>query len=182
MVLTSCGTTQPVGVWRDANYEPTPVHRIFVVENTSDTGDPVTLENAVALEIAIARALRSRGLEVTTSTAVFPLGPVDDEKVGAFVKDNRVDLVLALRGHVDDPLDPALLTYFTGDIKVYTAQRYPRVPIWIGAVRTFTAYADTYGPGSEARVPRPESVLQRIAAPMAASVVRSLVKDQILVL
>ncbi|HTP25832.1 MAG TPA: hypothetical protein VMK12_09260 [Anaeromyxobacteraceae bacterium] len=186
MVLASCGTTKPVQVWRDATYEPTPpAHRILVFENTSDTEDPVARGNSLALETAIARALSSKGLQVATSTAVFPSGPANDERVGAFARAHDVDLVLVLQGHIDDfsPVDPAPYTYFTGDVKVYTAQLYPDRPIWIGRVGTFTPYAlNSYGPGSGTPVLQPESVLESIAEPVAARILRSLIKHQILVL
>ena len=138
-------------------------------------------DNAVALEIAIARALGSKGLEVVPPAAPLPPRPARGEGRGVVPAGQGVDLVLALRGRVDDPVNPVPYAYFTGDVRVYTAERYPEAPIWIGTVRTFTAYRDSYGPGSEmAPVPQPESVLQGVAAPLAASIVASLIQDRVL--
>ena len=91
LAITSCASTNMVQVWRDPNYVATPVNRIFVVGVVPNESYRVTFENAIA------QALIAKGFQSATSSAVFPPGQLDKERVVAYVKENNVDLVVVQR-------------------------------------------------------------------------------------
>ncbi len=91
IVLASCTGTKMVQTWRDPKYQPQPVKRIFVV-----TVGP-TDANRVVLENAIAQALLDQGFLAATATGVFAYDPPDKDKAVAFVRANKVDLVIVQR-------------------------------------------------------------------------------------
>ena len=91
LAITSCTTTNMVQVWRDPNYRPAPVNRIFVVAIIPNDQYRVTFENAIA------QALLSKGFDAATASSVFPPGQLDKEKVVAYVKEKNVDLVVVQR-------------------------------------------------------------------------------------
>jgi hypothetical protein len=91
VLLASCTTTNLVQVWRDPNYRPTPVKRIFVIGVMPNDMYRVQFENGLA------QALLAKGFEAATSSSVFPPGQLDKEKVQQYVTDNQVDLVIVQR-------------------------------------------------------------------------------------
>jgi len=164
LATTSCATTNLVQVWRDPNYRPTPVKRIFVVAVVPNGQYRVTLENAIA------QSLLSKGFEVSTSAGAFPPDQLDDDKVVAYVKEMNVDLVVVPR--LANGCGPQVYPpgYYAGsacvavDVNVYAAKANPESPIWSGTSSTIN-----FSSGQEA------------AASMAASLVYDLINARILV-
>jgi hypothetical protein len=91
MVLSSCTGTKMVQTWRDPKYEGQPVKRVFVVCVGPTDANRVVLENAIA------QALLDRGFLSATATGVFGYDPPDKDKTVAFVRENKVDLVIVQR-------------------------------------------------------------------------------------
>ncbi len=91
MVLSSCTGTKMVQTWRDPKYEGQPVKRIFVICVGPTDANRVVLENAIA------QALLDQGFLSATATGVFAYDPPDKDKAVAFVRENKVDLVIVQR-------------------------------------------------------------------------------------
>jgi len=159
LATAGCVSMDLFQVWRDPNYQPAPVHRVFVVALTPEPQDRPTFENAIA------HAIQLRGFEVATAAANLAPGPVDDAKVAAYAKDNHVDLVIVQHltslAVAQPDIAPADAS---GETIVYKAMSYPKEPIWNGAM------------GAHNFVTFPE-----VAASLATSLVNHLLKAQILV-
>lgn len=91
LALAGCATTNLVQTWRDPNYRPRPVSRIFVISVMPNDMYRVQFENTLA------QALISKGFQAATAASVFPPGQLDKEKVQQYVADNKVDLVIVQR-------------------------------------------------------------------------------------
>jgi hypothetical protein len=125
LAISSCATTSLVQVWRDPNYSPAPVKRVFIVAVIPYAQDRLSFESAIAA------SLTRRGFEVATSGGVGPLGPSDNEEIVAYVRETGVDLVVVLR----------LVTaygawYGAADINVYAARTSAEWPVWSGTSST----------------------------------------------
>jgi hypothetical protein len=153
LAITSCATTNLVQVWRDPNYSPAPVRRVFVVAVIPYAQDRLDFENAIA------QALTRRGFEVATSGGIVPPDLSDNDKIVAYVKEMGVDLVVVLR----------LVTsqgawYGAADINVYAAKTGSEWPVWSGTSSTANF-----------------STTQEATASVAASLVYGLINAHILV-
>ncbi|HTP50308.1 MAG TPA: hypothetical protein VMK42_06400 [Anaeromyxobacteraceae bacterium] len=158
LALASCATTHLVQAWRDPNYQPAPVRRVFVVAVVPDPQYRVSFENGIA------RSLLSRGFEVATSSGVFPPNQLEDAKVEAFVREMNVDLVVVQRlGPYDGGYGYGSYGRVVADTNVYAAKN-PEVPVWSGSSTTIN-----YSSAEEA------------AASAAASLVYDLINAHILV-
>ncbi|MEY2669521.1 MAG: hypothetical protein RJA59_2159 [Pseudomonadota bacterium] len=91
LLLSSCTGTKVIQTWRDPQYTPHDVKRIFV----GCVGP--TDANRVILENTFAKALLDHGFLSATSTGVFGYDVPEKEQVVQFVKDNQIDLVIILR-------------------------------------------------------------------------------------
>lgn len=125
LVLTSCATTNLVQVWRDPNYRPAPVRRVFVVAVIPYAQDRLLFENAIA------RSLAGKGMEVATSSGVVPPDQSDNDKIVAYVKEMGVDLVVVLR-----LVTPYGAWHGATDINVYAAKTNSQWPVWSGTSST----------------------------------------------
>jgi ABC-type branched-subunit amino acid transport system substrate-binding protein len=121
LAITSCATTNLVQVWRDPNYRPAPIKRVFVVAVIPHAQDRVLFENAIA------HALINKGVEVATSSGIVPPDQSDNNKIVAYVKEMGVDLVVVLR---------LVTPYGTTDINVYAAKTNSEWPVWSGTSNT----------------------------------------------
>ena len=153
LVITSCATTNLVQVWRDPNYRPAPIKRVFIVAVIPYPQDRVLFENAIA------QSLISKGFEVATSSGIVPPDLSGNDRIVAYVKEMGVDLVVVIR----------LVTahgawYGSTDINVYAAQRNSEWPVWSGTSSTSSF-----------------STTQEAAASVAASLLHGLITAQILV-
>jgi len=192
LAITSCATTNMVQVWRDPNYVPAPVKRIFVVAIIPNQQYRVTFENAIA------QSLIAKGFEVATSSAVFPPGQLDKERVVAYVRETNVDLVVVQRlakqtqaqyvppsvayvppapyyggwygyygygyGTVYSPGYYTEDTFVTAETNVYAAKTNPESLIWSGNSNTFNF-----------------NTSEQAATSVAAALVSDLIKAGILV-
>jgi len=153
LAITSCATTNLVQVWRDPNYSPAPVKRVFVVAVIPSAQDRLYFENAIA------ESLIRKGFEVATSSGVVPPDWSDKDKIVAYVKEMGVDLVVVLR------LVTAGGAWFgTTDINVYAARTNSEWPVWSGTSNTVNF-----------------STAQEATASVAASLVYGLINAHILV-
>ena len=125
LAIASCATTNLVQAWRDPNYRPAPVKRVFVVAPIPYAQDRVLFENAIA------RSLISKGFEVATSSGIVPPDQSDNTKIVAYVKDMGVDLVVVLR-----LVTPYGAWYGATDINVYAAKTRSEWPVWSGTSNT----------------------------------------------
>jgi hypothetical protein len=125
MVATSCATTNVVQVWRDPNYTPAPIKRVFVVAVIPHAQARVLFENAIA------QSLISRGFEVATSSGIVPPDQSNNDKIVAYVKDMDVDLVVVLR-----LVTPYGAWFGATDINVYGAKTNSEFPVWSGTTNT----------------------------------------------
>ena len=147
LAITSCATTNLVQVWRDPNYRPAPIKRVFVVAAIPTAQDRVIFENAIA------RSLLGRGIEVATSSGIVPPDRSDNGKIVAYVKDMGVDLVVVLRLVI-----PYGAWYGTTDINVYAARTGPEWPVWSG-----TATSSNFSSAQEAATSVAASLLYELA-------------------
>jgi hypothetical protein len=125
LVVTSCATTNVVQVWRDPNYRPAPIKRVFVVAVIPHAQERVLFENAIA------QSLISRGFEVATSSGIVPPDQSNNTKIVAYVKDMGVDLVVVLR-----LVTPYGAWFGATDINVYAAKTNSEWPVWSGTTNT----------------------------------------------
>ena len=125
LVITSCATTNLVQVWRDPNYRPAPVKRVFIVAVIPYSQDRVLFENAIA------QSLISKGFEVATSSGIAPPDQSDNSKIVAYVREMGVDLVVVLR-----LVTPYGAWYGATDINVYAAKTSSEWPVWSGTSNT----------------------------------------------
>lgn len=153
LVITSCATTNLVQVWRDPNYSPAPIHRVFVVAVIPSAQDRLLFENTIA------RSLVSRGFEVATSSGIVPPDQSDNGRIVAYVKEMGVDLVVVLR-----LVTPYGAWFGTTDINVYATRTSSQWPVWSG-----TSYTSNFNSAEEA------------ATSVAASLLYGLVNANILV-
>jgi len=130
MVLSSCTGTKMVQTWRDPKYEGQPVKRVFVVCVGPTDANRVVLENAIA------QALLDRGFLSATATGVFAYEPPDKDKSVAFVRENKVDLVIVQR-----LMKETDLAYFAA-----TVDSMPVTP-------TYGTWYSAYGYGGTAYTP-----------------------------
>lgn len=165
LVLSSCTGTKMVQVWREPDYKPQPVKRIFIVCVMPNDRARVVVENTLA------QALLDKGFLSATSTGVFEFAELDKEKATAWVRQNDIDLVIVQRlvKHTElaympgtlDAVPPAAYyggwwpTYGTGDgfwytssfleedtsvrtdTTVFSARSEPEKLVWRGASNTF---------------------------------------------
>jgi hypothetical protein len=131
LALSSCTGTKMVQVWREPTYETQPVKRAFIVCIMPNDRVRVVVENTLA------KALLERGILAATSTGVFEYAELDKEKATAWVRENKIDLVIVQRmvKHMElsympgtlDAVPPAAYyggwwpTYGTGDGFWYTS-------------------------------------------------------------
>jgi len=153
LAITSCATTSLVQVWRDPNYSPAPVKRVFVVAVIPYPQDRLYFENAIA------ESLTRKGFEVATSSGVVPPDLSDNDTIVAYVKEMGVDLVVVLR-----LVTPYGAWYGATDINVYAAKTSSEWPVWSGTSNTVTF-----------------STAQEAATSVAASLVYGLINAHILV-
>jgi hypothetical protein len=153
LAITSCATTNLVQVWRDPNYRPAPIRRVFVVAVIPYVQDRVLFENAIA------QSLTNKGFEVATSSGIVPPDQSDNNKIVAYVKEMGVDLVVVLR-----LVTPYGAWYGTTDINVYAAKTNSERPVWSGTSNT-SNFSST----------------QEAATSVAASLLYGLVNTNILV-
>ena len=125
LVVTSCATTNVVQVWRDPNYRPAPIKRVFVVAVIPHAQYRVLFENALA------QSLISKGFEVATSSGIVPPDQSNNSKIVAYVKDMGVDLVVVLR-----LVTPYGAWHGATDINVYAAKTNSEFPVWSGTTNT----------------------------------------------
>lgn len=125
LAITACATTSLSRTWRDPNYRPAPVKRVFVVAATPYAQDRVLFENAVA------QSFIGKGLEVATSSGIVPPDESDNARIVAYVRDMDVDLVVVLRLVV-----PHGVWYGATDINVYAARTSSEWPVWSGTTQT----------------------------------------------
>ena len=125
MAITSCATTNVLQVWRDPNYRPAPIKRVFVAAVIPNAQGRVLFENAIA------QSLMSKGFEVATSSGIVPPDQSDNDKIVAYVKEMGVDLVVVLR-----LVTPYGAWYGTTDINVYAARTNSEWPVWSGTSNT----------------------------------------------
>lgn len=165
LALSGCATTNLVQTWRDPNYRPQPVNRVFVIAVMPNDMYRVAFENALA------QALVNKGFQAATASSVFPPGQLDKEKVAQYVADNNVDLVIVQRmtkqttteyvpptvayvppapyyggwygyygygyGAVYSPGYIAEDTNVIAETNVYTARTNPEALVWSGSSNTF---------------------------------------------
>ena len=153
LAITSCATTNLVQVWRDPNYRPAPIKRVFVVAVIPNAQDRVLFENANA------QSLIAKGVEVATTSGIVPPDQSDNNKIVAYVKEMGVDLVVVLR-----LVTPYGAWYGTTDINVYAAKTNSEWPVWSGTSNTSNF-----------------SSAQEAATSVAASLLYGLVNTNILV-
>jgi len=153
LAITSCATTNLVQVWRDPNYSPAPVKRVFVVAVIPYAQDRRFFENAIA------ESLTKKGFEVATSSGIVPPDQSDNDKIVAYVKEMGVDLVVVLRF-----VTAYGAWYGATDINVYAAKTNSEWPVWSGT--SSTVNFDTS---------------QEAAASVAASLLYRLINAHILV-
>jgi len=125
LAITSCATTNLVQVWRDPNYGPLPIKRVFVIAVIPYVQERVIFENAIA------QSLTNKGFEVATSGGIVPPDQFDNDKIVAYVKEMGVDLVVVLR-----LVTPYGAWYGTTDINVYAAKTNSEWPVWSGTSNT----------------------------------------------
>jgi hypothetical protein len=125
LVTTSCATTNLAQVWRDPNYRPAPIKRVFVVAVIPYTQDRVIFENAIA------HSLIKKGFEVATSSGIVPPDQSDNTKIVAYVREMGVDLVVVLR-----LVTPYGVWSGATDINVYAAKMNSAWPVWSGTSNT----------------------------------------------
>jgi hypothetical protein len=80
-----------VQVWKEPTYTPQPVKRIFIVCVMPNDRARVVVENTLA------QTLLDKGFLSATSTGVFEYADLDKEKATAWVRENKVDLVIVQR-------------------------------------------------------------------------------------
>lgn len=164
LALSSCTGTKMVQVWREPDFKPQPVKRIFIVCVMPNDRVRVVVENTLA------QALLDRGFLSATSTGVFEFADLDKEKATAWVRQNDVDLVIVMRlvKHTELAFMPGTIdtvpaayyggwwpTYGTGDgfwysssyleedtsvradTTVFWAHVEPEKLLWSGASNTF---------------------------------------------
>jgi hypothetical protein len=153
LAITSCATTNLVQVWRDPNYSPTPVKRVFVVAVIPYAPDRLVFENAIA------ESLARKGFEVATSGGVVPPGRPGNDEIVAYVRDMGVDLVVVLR-----LVTPYGAWYGSADINVYAARTSSEWPVWSGTSTTGNF-----------------STVQEAATSVAASLLYGLINAHVLV-
>jgi hypothetical protein len=131
LAFSACTGTKMVQVWREPTYAPQPVKRVFIVAIMPNDRARVVVENTLA------QLLLERGIQSATSTGVFEYGELDKDKATAWVRENKIDLVIVQRlvKHVElaylpgtiDAVPPAAYyggwwpTYGTGDGFWYTS-------------------------------------------------------------
>lgn len=140
-------------MWRDPNYRPAPVKRIFVVAAVPNAQDRVIFENALA------ESLIKKGFEVATSSGIAPPGNFENSKIVDYVKDMDVDLVVVLR-----LVAPYGSWSGATDFNVYAAKTSSEWPVWSG-----TSTTSNFNSAQDA------------ATSVAATLVHGLIKANILV-
>jgi hypothetical protein len=125
LATTSCATSSLVQVWRDPNYRPAPVRRVFVVAAIPNAQDRVIFENAVA------ESFIKKGFEVATSGGILPPGNFENGKIVDYVKNMDVDLVVVLR-----LVAPYGAWSGATDFNVYAAKTSSEWPVWSGTTTT----------------------------------------------
>ncbi len=145
LALASCSGSSSQ-VWRDPNYAPAPVHRIYVIAIT-DANYGLGFENAVA------QVLVGEGFEVAIGGAFDPGQPHDEryyQQATARAKEWKVDLLVVQRpssANCDKSRDPYCMT---ADTSVYAARVNLQVPIW-KAIYTASNFQDR-APGTVANL------------------------------
>ncbi len=88
-LVASCAASTLTQTYRDAGYEPRPIHRVLVVGYT-------VREDALqaSFEEALATSLRARGYRVATASSVFEPWQLDEETVIRWLRENEGDLVV----------------------------------------------------------------------------------------
>jgi hypothetical protein len=128
LATSACATSSVQQVWRDPNYRPSPIKRVFVVAAVPNAQERVIFENAVA------ESFIKKGFEVATSGGILPPGNFENSMLVDYVKDMDVDLVVVLR---------LVAPYgtWTGatDFNVYAAKTSSEWPVWSGTTTTSNA-------------------------------------------
>jgi hypothetical protein len=147
LALASC--TSSFQVWRDPNYRPEPVKRVFVV------ADGPSREYRESAENAVARRLLAAGYEAATANGVAPPGRfdvddvdaaltqelatigrnpkgtnVDVGKVLAYARGASVDLALMVRISRFNCESYAQPGCMTADVRVFAVRSGSEAPIW----------------------------------------------------
>jgi hypothetical protein len=148
LAITSCATTNLSRTWREPNYRPAAIKRVFVVAAIPYDQDRVLFENAIA------QSLTSKGLEVATSSGIVPPNQSDNDKIVAYVKEMGVDLVVVLR-----LVTPYGAWYGATDINVYAARTNSQWPVWSG-----TTHTSSFSTGQEAATSVAASLLYSLAS------------------
>ena len=134
LVLSSCTGTKMVQTWRDPQYQPRPVNRIFIACFMPSDAARVTFENTLA------QALLDQGFLSATSTGVFEYAMVEKEMVLQFVRENKVDLVIVQR-----MMKETEVAYMPGTLD----SSVPNSPFWGSS----SAWYGAYGYGGTAYTP-----------------------------